>query len=47
MSERVGNMLYSVMVEKSEDWLFIMISKYIEIKSKQRERDQTWAKIEI
>jgi hypothetical protein len=39
INERLGNIIYTVMAEKSEEWLFILITKYIEIKSKPRERD--------
>ena len=47
INERVGNILYSVMMEKSDEWLFIFITKYIEVKSKPRERDQSWSKVII
>ncbi len=39
--------MYSVLREKSEEWLFILITKYIEMKSRPRERDQVWAKTHI
>jgi hypothetical protein len=29
INERVGNILYSVMMEKREDWLITLISEYI------------------
>jgi hypothetical protein len=43
----VGNVLYSVMMEKSDEWLFTLITRYIEVKSKPRERDQSWSKVSI
>ena len=33
INERVGNILYSVIMEKSEECLFTLICKYIEVKS--------------
>jgi hypothetical protein len=39
--------LYSILKEKSDEWLFILITKYLEVKSSPRERDQVWAKVHI
>jgi hypothetical protein len=45
INEDVGNILYSVVIEKSEEQLRTLITKYIEVKSLSLEDIQSWDKV--
>lgn len=47
IEEPIGNILYKLMMEKSEDGLITLISKYIEIKSKPSKSGKTEGAIKI